>query len=108
MSDNNGVEEVVVLKTDDPASDENRKPAEDKKEEVKVEPAAEKVDTERSGAGQDKSSEGKEPGKQEEDAKEVEKVEEKKEFETDGASKTEAKSASPPIEKPQTPKEPAP
>jgi hypothetical protein len=90
MSDNNGVEEFVVPKTDDTGMDEGRKPAEDKQEEAKVEPAADKVDTEKPAAEQDKPSEAKEPEKQEEDAKEGEKVEEKRESETDGASKTEA------------------
>jgi hypothetical protein len=103
MSDNNGVDEVVVPKTDDTGTDEGRKPAEDKQEEAKVEPAADKVEP---ASEQDKPSEAKEPEKQAEDAKEGEKVEEKRESETDGAGKTEAKSASPPIEKPQTPKEP--
>jgi hypothetical protein len=106
MSDNNnGVEEVVVPKTDDTGTDETRKPAEDEQEVPKVDPPADKVDT-ISTTEQEKPSDPKEPEKKEEDAKEGEKVEDKREPETDGAAKTEAQSASPPIEKPQTPKEP--
>ena len=60
MSDNNGVEEVVVPKTDDTGTDDSRKPAEDLQELPKVEPPSDKVDT-ISSTEQEKPSDPKEP-----------------------------------------------